>query len=209
MNIRRIFSWLHLWLGIVSSIPVIIICATGFTYALREYISYENEDFWAWILDGHCFLWLPLPYGRNITGYAVLTFLITLISGVIIQWPGRWTTSALRKRFWFSGPIRTKRILLNLHLVLGMWVLIPLIISCLTGMLMALDWFQDIVFMFVPEERQIDVLMMNSEIHDGSIIGHTGRIIMLVCAAIGGSLPLTGMILYIRRKFFFRRNGVK
>ena len=81
--------------------------------------------------------------------------------------------------------------------------------SCLTGMLMALDWFQDIVFMFVPEERQIDVLMMNSEIHDGSIIGHTGRIIMLVCAAIGGSLPLTGMILYIRRKFFFRRNGVK
>lgn len=209
MNIRRIFSWLHLWLGIVSSIPVIIICATGFTYALREYISYENEDFWAWILDGHCFLWLPLPYGRNITGYAVLTFLITLISGVIIQWPGRWTTSALRKRFWFSGPIRTKRILLNLHLVLGMWVLIPLIISCLTGMLMALDWFQDILFMFVPEERQIDVLMMNSEIHDGSIIGHTGRIIMLVCAAIGGSLPLTGMILYIRRKFFFKGKDVK
>ncbi len=209
MNIRRIFSWLHLWLGIVSSIPVIIICATGFTYALREYISYENEDFWAWILDGHCFLWLPLPYGRNITGYAVLTFLITLISGVIIQWPGRWTTSALRKRFWFSGPIRTKRILLNLHLVLGMWVLIPLIISCLTGMLMALDWFQDILFMFVPEERQIDVLMMNSEIHDGSIIGHTGRIIMLVCAAIGGSLPLTGMILYIRSKFFFKGKDVK
>ncbi len=209
MNIRRIFSWLHLWLGIVSSIPVIIICATGFTYALREYISYENEDFWAWILDGHCFLWLPLPYGRNITGYAVLTFLVILVSGVIIQWPGRWTTSALRKRFWFSGPIRTKRILLNLHLVLGMWVLIPLIISCLTGMLMALDWFQDILFMFVPEERQIDVLMMNSEIHDGSIIGHTGRIIMLVCAAIGGSLPLTGMILYIRRKFFFKGKDVK
>ena len=209
MNTRRIFSWLHLWLGIVSSIPVIIICATGFTYALREYISYENEDFWAWILDGHCFLWLPLPYGRNITGYAVLTFLVILVSGVIIQWPGRWTTSALRIRFWFSGPIRTKRILLNLHLVLGMWVLIPLIISCLTGMLMALDWFQDILFMFVPEERQIDVLMMNSEIHDGSIIGHTGRIIMLVCAAIGGSLPLTGMILYIRRKFFFKGKDIK
>lgn len=209
MNIRRIFSWLHLWLGIVSSIPVIIICATGFTYALREYISYENEDFWAWILDGHCFLWLPLPYGRNITGYAVLTFLVILVSGVIIQWPGRWTTSALRKRFWFSGPIRTKRILLNLHLVLGMWVLIPLIISCLTGMLMALDWFQDLVFMFVPEERQIDVLMMNSEIHDGSIIGHTGRIIMLVCAAIGGSLPLTGLTIYIRCKFFLKRKDVK
>ena len=209
MNIRRIFSWLHLWLGIVSSIPVIIICATGFTYAMREYISYENKDFWAWILDGHCFLWLPLPYGRNITGYAVLTFLVILVSGVIIQWPGRWTTSALRKRFWFSGPTRTKRILMNMHLVLGLWILIPLIISCLTGMLMAFDWVQSIVFHYIPEEYQTDLLMLNSEIHDGSIIGHTGRIIMLVCAAIGGSLPLTGMILYIRRKFFFKGKDIK
>lgn len=209
MNIRRIFSWLHLWLGIVSSIPVIIICATGFTYALREYISYDNDDFWTWVLDGHCFLWLPLPYGRVIAGYAALTFLITLISGTVIQWPGRWTVAAARKRLWFSDPIRSGRMLMNMHLVLGLWVLIPLIILCLTGMFMALDWFQDIVFMFVPEERQIDVLMMNSEIHDGSIIGHTGRIIMLVCAAIGGSLPLTGLTIYIRRKFFLKRKDVK
>lgn len=209
MNIRKIVARLHLWLGIVSSVPVVIICATGVTYALREYISYENEDFWTWILDGHCFLWLPLPYGRHITGYTVLAFLVILISGVITQWPGRWTIEALRKRFWFSGPVRTKRVLMNLHLVLGLWALLPLAVSCLTGMLMALDWLQSIVFMIVPEEYQMDVLMLNSEIHDGSIMGHTGRIIMLVCATIGGTLPLTGMVLYIRRKLLFKKKGVK
>lgn len=209
MNIRKIFAWLHLWLGILSSILVVIICATGATYALREYVNYDNEDFWEWVLDGHCFLWLPLPYGRHIAGYAVLTFLITLICGIKIQWPGRWTVRAARKRLWFSGPIRTKRILMNLHLVLGLWVLIPLIISCLTGMLMALDWFQGIVFLLIPKDYQTDLLILNSEIHDGSIIGHSGRIIMMLSATIGSTLPVTGMTLYVRRKFFFKRKDVK
>ena len=209
MNIRKIFARLHLWLGILSSILVVIICTTGATYALREYINYDNDDFWTWVLDGHCFLWLPLPYGRVIAGYAALTFLITLISGTVIQWPGRWTVAAARKRLWFSGPIRTKRILMNLHLVLGLWILIPLIISCLTGMLMALDWVQSIVFHYIPEEYQTDLLMLNSEIHDGSIMGHTGRIIMMVSAMIGSTLPLTGMTIYIRRKFFFKGKDVK
>lgn len=76
-------------------------------------------------------------------------------------------------------------------------------------MLMALDWFQDIVFIFVPENYRMDLLMLNSEIHDGSVIGHTGRIIMLVSAIVGSTLPLTGLVLYIRRKFFLNRTGIK
>lgn len=200
MNIRSFFAWLHLWVGIVSGAVVSVICAMGAMYALREYAGYDNEDFWAWVLDGHCFLWLPLPYGRIVTGYAVLAFLITLISGTVIQWPGRWTAGAVRKRLLFSGPVRTKRMLLNLHLVLGLWVLLPLVILCLTGMLMGLDWFQEFVFLFVPEEKQMDLMMLNSEIHDGSIIGHAGRIVMLASAIVGCTLPVTGAILYVRRK---------
>ena len=209
MNIRKTFARLHLWLGIISSVLVAVICATGVIYALHEYVGYDNEDFWASVLDGHCFLWLPLPYGRSMVGYAVLTFLVTLISGVIIQWPARWTAGGARKRLWFSGPMRTKRVLMNMHLVLGLWVLLPLMILCLTGMLMALDWFQDSVFIFVPEDYRMDLLILNSEIHDGSVIGHTGRIIMLVSATVGSTLPLTGLALYIRRKFFLKRKDVK
>lgn len=209
MKIRRTFACLHLWLGIISSVLVTVICVTGAIYALHDYIGYDNDDFWTWVLEGHCFLWLPLPYGRSIVGYAVLTFLVTLISGVIIQWPARWTAGGARKRLWFSGPMRPKRVLMNMHLVLGLWVLLPLIILCLTGMLMALDWFQDIVFLFVPEDCQLDLLILNTEIHDGSVIGHTGRIIMLVSATVGSTLPLTGLALYIRRKFFLKKKDVK
>lgn len=105
--------------------------------------------------------------------------------------------------------MRPKRVLMNMHLVLGLWVLLPLIILCLTGMLMALDWFQDIVFLFVPEDCQLDLLILNTEIHDGSVIGHTGRIIMMVSATVGSTLPLTGLALYIRRKFFLKKKDVK
>ncbi|MBR1467631.1 MAG: PepSY domain-containing protein [Bacteroidaceae bacterium] len=200
MNIRKIAAWLHLWLGIVSAALITVICATGALYGLREYIRYDNEDFWTWVLDGHCFLWLPLPYGRIVTGCTALTFLVILISGVIMQWPGRWTANAVRKRLWFSGPLHTKRMLMNLHLVLGLWVLLPLTVLCLTGMLMAFDWFRDFVFLFVPEDKQMDLMILNSEIHDGSIIGHAGRMIMLASAITGATLPVTGLIMYIRRK---------
>lgn len=74
---------------------------------------------------------------------------------------------------------------------------------------MAFDWVQSIVFHYIPEEYQTDLLMLNSEIHDGSIMGHTGRIIMMVSAMIGSTLPLTGMTIYIRRKFFFKGKDIK
>ncbi|MCI6619647.1 MAG: PepSY domain-containing protein [Prevotella sp.] len=368
---RRVFKWLHLWVGLVSGIIVVVVCLTGGLYAFKDeltaigkpwrHVSAETRpaltpsrllaaadrevkgikataityglkeeavkvDYAQWnigentaiylnpytgsvtgverqkaddfrffdfLLKGHLRLWLPNPLGRQVVGYGVLMFLLTLITGLVLWYPKRWTRKSFKSHFTLHRPFKFRRLMFDLHSVVGFYVLLPLIVASFTGLLFALEWFSKSIYKVTSGNRElveyvmpstdttqvktlphaIDRLYarlskeepqavqfyyalpqepsgvyrvsivheqgsyfkqdnrffdqrsltelqgegfytgkyddkhgidkwyrMNLDLHEGRVFGWFGRILMCLASIVGASLPITGFILYWKRK---------
>lgn len=103
-------------------------------------------DFFNFIINGHLRLWLPQEIGKPLVSYAILLFFITLVTGMVVWWPKRFTRKSIKTRLAFHRPIRTKRLLVDLHNVLGFYMLLPMVAVSLTGLIFGLDWFSNAVY---------------------------------------------------------------
>ena len=110
--------------------------------------DYKKEEFrfFDFILKGHRFLWLPWKIGRPIVNYATLTFVIILISGLVLWWPKN--KPAAKQRVWFKWKDTTKwkRKNYDLHNILGFYAMLFLLCIALTGMTWGLEWFSKSVY---------------------------------------------------------------
>lgn len=106
-------------------------------------------DFFDFILQGHRRLWLPSHIGGPLVSYAVLAFFITLLTGLVVSWPRKWTRRAVKSHFAFHRPLRAARFRFDLHNVLGFYAVIPLIALCFTGLMFGLSWFSGGVYRLV------------------------------------------------------------
>lgn len=147
----------------------------GFYYqegkALRVYISHEEEydyqmflnpysgevlkiedhkenpfDFFRFVLNGHRFLWLPWKIGRPIINYATLTFVVMLITGIILWWPKNKSAAKQRFSFKWKDTTKWKRKNYDLHNILGFYAMIFLLLIALTGMQWGLQWFNNSLY---------------------------------------------------------------
>ncbi|MBD2702469.1 PepSY domain-containing protein [Spirosoma sp. BT702] len=98
-------------------------------------------DFFEWILEGHRFLWLPYKIGRPIVNYSTLIFVFTLITGLVLWWPHKWTKSMRQRSFAIKWTGSAKRVNYDLHNVLGFYSLLVVAAIAMTGMVYGLDWF--------------------------------------------------------------------
>ena len=367
---RKVFKFLHLWLGLLSGIVVVVVCLTGGLYAFKDELSaigepwrhvevreahflkpsvllaaagrmvdgeqplaitYGQPDeaacidyaaadgrrttvyldpytaqvlhlsitqpgdfkFFDFLLDGHRRLWLPQPWGQQVVGYGVLLFLVTLITGLVVWYPRRWTRKAVKSHFTLHRPFNARRLVFDLHSVVGFYVLLPLVVASFTGLVFAFGWFSSGVFRLVSggkpyvayempstdttqiagtpqpldavyarltkeephavqfyyalpqassdvyrvsivhakdsyykqDNRFFDartaaelqgngiyagkyreksgaeqLMRMSLDLHEGRVLGLFGRIVMLLASLVGASLPVTGLMLYLRRK---------
>jgi len=102
----------------------------------------EGEtDFFRFILNGHRFLWLPYEIGRPIVNYGTLTFVIILITGMVLWWPRKWTKAAREQAFKIKWKATFKRVNYDLHNVLGFYALLVLLAIGLTGMVYGIEWY--------------------------------------------------------------------
>jgi uncharacterized iron-regulated membrane protein len=102
----------------------------------------EGEtDFFRFILNGHRFLWLPYKIGRPIVNYGTLTFVIILITGMVLWWPKKWTKATRDQSFKIKWKASFKRVNYDLHNVLGFYSLLVLSAIALTGMVYGLEWY--------------------------------------------------------------------
>lgn len=111
-----------------------------------EVISVKEQkkgevDFFRFILNGHRFLWLPWEIGRPIVNYSTLIFVITLITGMILWWPRKWTKSTREKSFLIKWKGTFKRVNYDLHNVLGFYSLLIVFALACTGMVYGIEWF--------------------------------------------------------------------
>jgi uncharacterized iron-regulated membrane protein len=98
-------------------------------------------DFFRWVLNGHRALWLPYPIGRPIVNYSTLIFIITLITGMVLWWPQKWTKSTRDRSFTIRWNGSAKRVNYDLHNVLGFYSLLVVMAISVTGIVFGIEWF--------------------------------------------------------------------
>lgn len=360
---------IHLWIGMLSAIPVFIVCLTGALYVFKDEVEdltqpwrftepsgkpvllpsavlelsgkvmeggtvhaltygepsdalrvdgtddagtffslwlnpYEGSvqkvirasdgsfDFFRFLMDGHRRLWLPRAIGSPIVGISVLLFMMALITGLILWWPGFWSRKTFRRLFGVKRNAGSHRLIFDLHQVVGMYAALILLLTAATGLVWSFKWYSEGVyrltggkdlkayrlpkssfppvagdvpdvdvlyrrlraaepaakeFYFVIPRKTDDVYRvsvvhrrdsyyrtdnlffdrytleelegegpyagryreapfpdrvrrMNLEIHDGRIGGLPGKSIVFLAALVGASLPVTGWVLWRKKK---------
>ena len=97
--------------------------------------------FFDWILEGHRFLWLPHQVGRPLVNYSTLIFVVTLLTGLVLWWPRKWTKSTRQQSFTIRWNGSAKRINYDAHNVLGFYALLVVAALAMTGMVYGIEWF--------------------------------------------------------------------
>jgi len=109
---------------------------------LRERLLEDRTTlFFYWIEGGHRNLWLPGWIGRPVANYGTLMFVVLLITGLVWWYPKKWNKSTSDKSFKIKWGAKWKRVNLDLHNVLGFYVMLIALILSLTGMVYGIKWY--------------------------------------------------------------------
>jgi uncharacterized iron-regulated membrane protein len=98
-----------------------------------------DDDFFAFILDGHFYLWLPPEIGQPIVATATLVFVVLMITGLVLWWPKN--KAASKQRFKIKWNARWRRVNYDLHNVLGFYMTWVAIFIAVTGLVWGFQWF--------------------------------------------------------------------
>lgn len=151
------------------------------------YGTTTKRDFFSYVTKFHTGL-LMGSVGKLIVTYTTLFFVFILLSGIFIFLPSN--GKQLRQRFMVEWGKGAKRRFFDLHVSLGWWTLLWLLLLAVTGLGFGLK--------LVP--KGTEMMQLFHELHIGSWGGMLTKIITFVVSLIGASLPVTGYLLYFRRK---------
>ena len=89
--------------------------------------------------------------GKMIVGISTLFFIFILISGLTVYWPRKWKKS----RLIIEHQKGRRRLMFDLHSVLGLYAALILLVCALTGLMWSFQWYRDIVsFIFDAEVKR-------------------------------------------------------
>ncbi|MGI4022415.1 MAG: PepSY-associated TM helix domain-containing protein [Janthinobacterium lividum] len=120
---------------------------TGEVLGVKNY----KKDFFVIVKYIHWSLLLNNKYGQPIVGYSTLIFVLLMISGLILWWPKNLKKANLNKSFKVKWKAGFQRINYDLHNVLGFYALFIGIILGLTGMIFAIKWFENTVYVIASQ----------------------------------------------------------
>lgn len=120
-----------------------------------EVLQIEDHltGFFAFVLKGHMWLWLPPSIGEQVVGASILLFVLLLISGFILWLPKKSKNLKQRLTFDWKSSTRWKRKNFDLHSVIGFYVGFLALIFSLTGLVMSYNWVQYAVYKTVGGEK--------------------------------------------------------
>jgi uncharacterized iron-regulated membrane protein len=79
-----------------------------------------------------------------ITGASALIFFVMLISGIILWWPGK--KKNLKSKFRFSLKTSRKRLIYDLHSILGFYASWIIIFTVITGLIWSYKWMEGAMY---------------------------------------------------------------
>lgn len=124
-----------------------------YTGEVTDIFSYRESPFFVvmslhrWLLDD------TRTWGKYSVGISTLVFVFILITGVIIWFPKK-----LKKRsFTIQGKKGFRRLMYDLHSVLGAYAFLILFVGAVTGLMWSFEWYRNGVFRLfgaeVPQEK--------------------------------------------------------
>ncbi|HWB92516.1 MAG TPA: PepSY-associated TM helix domain-containing protein, partial [Puia sp.] len=116
---------------------------TGEITGARDY----KYDFFNVVKYIHWSLLLNTPYGQPIVAWGTLIFVVLLITGLVLWWPGRWTKAYKDRSFKIKWKASFRRVNYDLHNVPGFYTLIPALILGLTGLVFCFRWFTAFIYL--------------------------------------------------------------
>lgn len=195
-----IWRKIHRWLSIPLGIFIFLICFSGALLSFERELSAAfapdaagKLPFFVVVRSLHRSLCIG-TIGKLIVGYSTLALVVILISG-LIMWCKR-AHHNLRQSLSvvFPTPMR------GMHVALGVYVMIILLLCALTGMTWSFGWFRDAVYFLFEGHTSDPLFHYISGLHTGRIGGMTLRILWFIAVLIGASLPITGYWIYISRR---------
>ncbi len=112
-----------------------------------------SKDFFALVLDGHFYLWLPPEIGQPVVATATLIFVVMLISGIVLWWPRR--KKDAKHRLTIRWNARRRRFNYDLHNVLGFYASAIALLLALTGLVWGFQWFANGVYTIAGGEKAL------------------------------------------------------
>lgn len=111
----------------------------------------RTHAFLHWMEEWH--RWLgSREVGKPVTGAACLFFFFLLCSGLYLWWPRRWTRAALRASSVPDLRLKGRARDWNWHNAVGLWAAPLLLITTVTGTLIAYRWAGDLLFVLTGNQ---------------------------------------------------------
>lgn len=156
-------------------------------HADAPYGTTTKRDFFSYVTKFHTGLMLGKT-GKLIVTYTTLFFVFILVSGLWICWPHG--TRQWRNRFAVERGKGSRRLLYDLHVSLGWWTVVWLLLLAVTGLGFGLK--------LVP--KGTETMQLFHALHIGAWGGILTKAITFVVSLGGASLPLTGYWMYFRKR---------
>ena len=122
----------------------------------------QLSGFFAFVLRGHMYLWLPEAIGIQVTSTATLLFFVIIVTGLILWWPKNKKGRKQRLKFMWKPTTSWKRKNFDLHAVTGFYISLFAWVFAFTGCIMAFNWFYFIAFKATGGTKAPQFIIPNS-----------------------------------------------
>ena len=206
--LHRQILFLHRWIGLIIGLFLLISCLSGAMLIIGK-LAGSNAPFFGTMKTFHRSLFLGSS-GRLIVGSAALLLIIEIITGYILWYDiakalihsslmrGASALHGLRLSLSWTRP----NLCHGLHVGPGIWAGIPLLLMAITGLTWSFQWWNDLIYLIFDPTGQVNTFHTIHALHVGSFAGTFSRLLWLGAAIIGGTLPVSGLLIYIRKKSF-------
>lgn len=169
----------------------------GFTYSYPFFQTMRKLH--RWLLDA------PVrrgegSVGKMVVGVSTLAMVLVLLSGLVIWIPRN--RRALSNRLRISFTKGWRRFCYDVHVSLGFYALLFLMLMALTGLTWSFGGYRTVVYEmcegFLPSGQSPKAFLY--ALHTGRWGGMLTQVIYFLAAFIGGLLPLTGYYMWWKKR---------
>lgn len=199
-RMTRFARKIHMWLALPAGIFIFLLCATG----AMMVIAPRDSGFYGvlfrlhrWLMDAPASRG-DMTAGKMVVALVTVACILVVVTGLMLWWPSakaNWRRSlSLRWR----GPAGA--VLHSLHAAPGAWCALFLLAMGLTGLTWSFGWYRA---GFAAIFGYLDAAQLRHLIHGlhmGTLWAPVTRWLWCAAALLGATLPLTGYILWLRRR---------
>ncbi len=137
-----------------------------------------------------------ITIGRIVIGLTAIGMALLILTGIMLWWPRN--KHMLRCRLKISFGKGWQRFVYDSHVALGFYAAIALLIMALTGPAWSFEWYHKCVETIMPADTKLPELLLS--LHTGTWGGTFTRVLYLLAALVGATLPWSGYYIWWKRR---------